>query len=307
MIRFKVIKGSHLLLTFAVIVLLAVIGFILLQGGFDVAPGARPSAADADIVQNDATGAEARAAVALASSTSAMSDVPSTLQIEVVADAPSAAPAAEAPTVLIYHTHTHEAYAQDSADPYEAVETWRTVDEQHSVVRVGTALAEALTELGYNVTHDTTDHELEALSTAYERSLATLERYDGHFDLRIDLHRDAYVDGLQECYEGPDGLRCAQLMLLVGRGDGYSGAERPPYEENLAFAQRLTWALNERMPGICRNVTVKKGRYNQHVDERCILVEVGHNLNTLREALAAVPTLAQGIDDALRETAQNIT
>ena len=296
MVRFKVIKGSHLLLAFAVIVLLAVIAFILIQSGTQTLPSAGSTAPEAEIVQLDSTNEEAKAAVAFASNAS----VP-TLQIEIITDAPTAAPLSDAKTVLIYHTHTHEAYAQDSEDPYEAIETWRTVDEEHSVVRVGRALADALTELGYKVTHDTTDHEQDALSSAYERSLVTLQNYNESFDLRIDLHRDAYVEGLEDRFVGTDGERRAQLMLLVGRGDGYEGAERPPYEENLAFAQRLTNAVNERMPGLCRNVTVKKGRYNQHVDERCILVEVGHNLNTLKEALASVPTLAQAIDAVMRE------
>ena len=296
MVRFKVIKGSHLLLAFAVIVLLAVIAFILIQSGARSLPSAGSTASDAEIVQLDTTNEEAKAAVAFASNVSSPA-----LQIEIIPDAPTAAPLSDAPTVLIYHTHTHEAYSQDSEDPYEAIETWRTVDEAHSVVRVGTALADALTELGYQVTHDTTDHEQDALSSAYERSLVTLQNYPESFDLRIDLHRDAYVDGLADRYTGPDGGQYAQLMLLVGRGDDYSGADRPPYEENLAFAQRITSAVNERMPGLCRNVTVKKGRYNQHVDARCILVEVGHNLNTLREALASVPTLAQAIDAVLRD------
>ena len=296
MVRFKVIKGSHLLLAFAVIVLLAVIAFILIQSGAQTLPSAGTAAQDREIVQLDTTNEEAKAAVAFASNAS----VPA-LQIEIIPDAPSAAPIESGGTILIYHTHTHEAYAQDSDDPYEAIETWRTMDEEHSVVRVGTALADALTALGYRVTHDTTDHEQDALSSAYERSLVTLEGYNESFDLRIDLHRDAYVDGLEERYTGPDGTKYAQLMLLVGRGDGYSGADRPPYEENLAFAQRLTNALNEQLPGLCRNVTVKKGRYNQHTDERCILVEVGHNLNTLREALNSVPALAQAIDILMRE------
>ena len=299
MVRFKVIKGSHLLLAFAVIVLLAVIAFILIQSGTHTLPSAGSTAQDKEMVQLDTTNEEAKAAVAFASNAS----VP-TLQIEIIADAPSAAPQERARTVLIYHTHTHEAYAQDSDDPYEAIETWRTIDEEHSVVRVGSALADALTKLGYKVTHDTTDHEQDALSSAYERSLVTLQGYDERFDLRIDLHRDAYVEGLEEHFSDSEGERYAQVMLLVGRGDGYSGADRPPYEENLAFAQRLTNAINEQKHGLCRNVTVKKGRYNQHVDTRCILVEVGHNLNTLREALASVPALANGIDTVMRELPQ---
>ena len=296
MVHFKVIKGSHLLLAFAVIVLLAVIAFILIQGGAQTLTGSRAPAPDREIVQQDTTNEEAKAALAFASNAS----VPS-LEIEIIADAPSAPPSEDARTILIYHTHTHEAYAQDSDDPYEAIETWRTVDEEHSVVRVGSALADALTALGYKVIHDTTDHEQDALSSAYERSLVTMEGYGESFDLRIDLHRDAYVEGLEKNFTGPDGARYAQLMLLVGRGDGYSGADRPPYEENLAFAQRLSGILNEQMSGICRNVTVKKGRYNQHTDARCILVEVGHNMNTLQEALNSVPVLARGIDAILRE------
>lgn len=294
MVRFKVIKGSHLLLAIAVIVLAAAIAFILLQEGA-VPADSNGRSADAQIVQTKPT-EEAKALSAFASS--AYEDVQ--LRVEVIRDAPQSDPLPDAPSILIYHTHTHEAYAQDSDDPYEAVETWRTTDAEHSVVRVGTALAEALTELGYRVIHDTTDHEQDALSSAYLRSLETLESYEESFDLRIDLHRDAYVDGLQTCLMDDDGREYAQTMLLVGRGDAYTGDEKPPYDENLAFAQLLTNEMNARIPGICRNVTVKKGRYNQHTDKRCILVEVGHNLNTLEQALATVPCLSEAIDASLR-------
>ena len=281
MVRFKVVKGSHLLLAVAIIVLIAAIAFILIQEGG--APSESAGAgAQMQILQTNPT-EEAKALSAFASNASA----PGPLQID----------------ILIYHTHTHEAYAQNSFDPYPAVETWRTTDTEHSVVRVGTALAQVLTELGYRVVHDTTDHEQDALSSAYLRSLETLERYEESFDLRIDLHRDAYVDGLPPYLESEDGVKYAQLMLLVGRADAYEGTEKPPYEENLAFAQLLTGELNARIPGIGRNVTVKKGRYNQHVDRRCILVEVGHNLNTLEQALASVPCLAEAIDASLRRYA----
>lgn len=295
MIRFKVVKGSHLLLAIAVFVLIAVIAFILIRGGIQPESRAGQSAAETEsVLQNQSE--EAKALSAFASSASA----PLSLRIEVVPDAAQPDPRADAPSILIYHTHTHEAYAQDQDDPYEAIETWRTADETHSVVRVGSALAAALEALGYRVVHDTTDHEQDSISNSYLRSLDTLLSYEESFDLRIDLHRDAYVEGLQTCLRTDDGAEYAQLMLLVGRGDAYEGAEKPPYAENRAFAQRLTHEMNARIPGICRNVTVKRGRYNQHVDRRCILVETGHNLNTLDQALASVPCLAESIDAALR-------
>ena len=303
MVRFRVIKGSHILLAVAVVVLAIVLGFIFFQGGISSQKSSQQNLTSAEIVQS-LSDEEAEAKSAFASTSSYVQS----LNIEVLADTPEPDPLQNAKSILIYHTHTHEAYAQDSSDPYEAIETWRTADEEHSVVRVGSALASLLTDLGYRVIHDKTDHEQDSIDDAYLRSLETLKGYQESFDLRIDLHRDAYVDGLQNSLEGSDGQSYAQLMLLVGRGDQYPENERPPYEENLAFAQRLTNELNARIPGICRNVTVKSGRYNQHTDKRCILVEVGHNLNTLDEALASIPCLANSIDTILkRESANDLT
>ncbi|MBR3503191.1 MAG: stage II sporulation protein P [Clostridia bacterium] len=201
--------------------------------------------------------------------------------------------------VLIYHTHTHEAYAQTAEDPYEETEPWRTADPSHSVARVGAALAELLEARGVEAVHDTTDHESPGLSTAYVRSLDTLMGYDqAGFDLRIDLHRDAWDRSLDACaYVG--GRRAAQLMLLVGDGGSYD--VKPDYEANLAFAVRLTERLNAASPGLCRPVMVKNGRYNQHVGTPSILVEVGHNLNTLEEALRAMPPLADALCALLTE------
>ena len=297
MVRFKVIKGSHLLLAIAVLLLAAVLAFILIQElstDRSVSVDAGPASAAAAIV------AETEEAKVLQTFASAASGG---LTIEVIADTPEPVAPVDARTILIYHTHTHEAYAQDPADPYEAVEAWRTADEQHSVVRVGQALAEALTELGYRVTHDVTDNEQDDLSSSYVRALELLESYDEEFDLVIDLHRDAYSEGLPIGIEAPDGTSCAQLMLLVGRGDNYPESQRADYAANLAFAQRVTGEINAAFPGLCRNVNVKRGRHNQHIGGHAMLVEVGHNQNTLAQALNSVPYLAKAIDAALNSLA----
>ena len=276
MVRFRVIKGSHLLLALAVVVLLAVAAVILLQ-----LPAAEPAS-----VQTAEMFFETFASAGLNESA---------LHIEVVPD-PTASPIpSNGKRILIYHTHTHEAYAQVESDPYVAVEAWRTEDKAHSVVRLGEALAGLLTEKGYEVVHDRTDHELQDINQSYVRSLHTLESYTETFDLTIDLHRDAYVESLSTAFSH-DGEEYAQLMLLVGRGDAYEGSEKPDYDGNLAFAQKLTTSMNAAMEGICRNVTVKKGRYNQHIGKRAILVEVGHNMNTLEQALNSIPCLADAID-----------
>lgn len=292
MIRFKVIRASRLLLAVAILVLAVVLGLLgakLLSQGQPT-----PAGGSANLVDANRGDDEAKTAQVFASSASAdkllLDPRDSAIEIEVLP--PTAAPM-QAQSILIYHTHTHEAYDQVAEDPYDALEAWRTADADHSVVRVGEELAEALRRDGFEVVHDCTDHEGEALSTAYTRSLKTLQSYAQPFDLYIDLHRDAYVEGEPKAVEGKSGEKLAPLMLLIGNGNGFE--EKPFYAENLAFAKALEARVNAVEPGLCKPVLVKDGRYNQHIGVFAVLVEVGHNKNTLRQALNAVPPLAEGI------------
>ena len=206
----------------------------------------------------------------------------------------------ERPRVLIYHTHTHEAYAQTAADPYRETKSWRTEDQTHSVVRVGEALAALLTDYGFDVVHDTADYEYPKLNTAYARSLDMLETKRGEtFNLCVDLHRDAWDKSMAEC-ACIGSQRAAQLMMLIGNGGNFD--IKPDYEANLAFAARLTDRINALCDGLCRPVMVKNGRYNQHLFTPSVLIEVGHNLNTLDEALASMPVLAEALADLLKES-----
>ena len=141
---------------------------------------------------------------------------------------------AEAPRVLIYHTHTYEAYQATETENYKPTEKWRTRDENHNMIAVGDALARALTARGFIVVHDTTAFEPPTLSTAYKRSLVMLRtRLDAgeRYDYWLDVHRDAY----SESYRGAnsvetEGGSAARVMLLVGKGTGATGSgfdERP--------------------------------------------------------------------------------
>lgn len=290
MIRFKVVKGSHLLLIVSILILLAVILFLALQSSFGTGSSTSNVSSTTTVLE------EAKAVSAFASSNNSLSS----LNIQILPDAPPNETASPSKgNILIYHTHTHEAYEQDNEENYIALEAWRTDDNSHNVVQLGNALADELRKLGYSVIHDTTDHELDSLENAYVRSLETLQSYECRFDLCIDLHRDAYVEGLLPCLESSDGIEYAQMMCLVGRGDNYPEHEKPNYQLNLQFAQKLTNALNSEIPNLCRNVTIKTGRYNQHIGNISLLIEVGHNKNTLQQALYSIPILAFGIDKVL--------
>lgn len=216
--------------------------------------------------------------------------------------AAAAAEAEEKPRVLIYHTHTWEAYEMTEDERYTPTETWRTKDERHNMIRVGEVLADHLRALGFDVTHDRTAFEPPNLSQSYARSLSMLEeRMDGgeRYDYIFDVHRDAYSGP----YNGAngislDGRQAAYVMMLVGKGTGATGSgfdERPDWPQNLALAQAITDEMNSLAAGISREVKIKTGRFNQHVSTGALLIEVGNNRNTLAEALAACPVIAQAV------------
>ena len=165
-------------------------------------------------------------------------------------------------------------------------------------------------QYGYEVLHITEAFDMKEgcleRSRAYNYAepviAAALEEHPS-IQVVIDLHRDAYA----ESQTGPNtvnagGVEAAKLMLLIGKGEGQTSEgfdQRPDWEANLAIAQDVTDDLNAQVDGLCRDVCVKSGRFNQHVAVGCVLVEAGNNRNTLEEVLAAMPYLADAIVQVL--------
>ena len=204
---------------------------------------------------------------------------------------------------MIYHTHTSEAYLQTPEEPYEASGDWRTHDNSRNIVAVGEKLARLLREqYGLNVIHDSTDHEPPKLSTSYSRSVKTMQAYHEQYPsitMFIDVHRDAYgtEDGKKD-FLLIGGKETARMMFVVGTGEGATGSgfgEMPDFESNYALAAAISTRLRHIDHQLARDVRVKTGRYNQHISSQCLLVEVGHNMNTLEQALNAVDHLAAAI------------
>ena len=209
-----------------------------------------------------------------------------------------------APRVLIYSTHSTEAYTQTEENKYESSSEWRTQDNTKNIIAVGALLAKELHEkYGFAVIHDTTNHEPPDFYTSYNRSLETMEKYkERHpsIDVFIDVHRDS---GENDDSVEIGGKRVARMMFVVGTGQGVTGVgweERPQWQRNYQLALDITDELNKIDPALGKPVRVKTGRYNQHMSSRAMLIEVGHNSNTLEEALNAVPHFAKAIAAATK-------
>jgi len=202
----------------------------------------------------------------------------------------------EGPRVLILHTHTTESYAQ-TADRYEETSPYRTLEPDHNMLALGGLLTDILTEAGIGVIHDTAFHDYPSYNGSYAHAAAStkelLDRYPT-IELVLDLHRDAADTPtgqlVTRCSVG--GQRSAQLMFVLGTD---ARLKHPDWERNLSLALKLQVLLEREDPGICRKLTLSKNRYNQHLGDRALLIEIGAAGNTLDEARIAAQKLGEAI------------
>ena len=84
---------------------------------------------------------------------------------------------AEGPQVLIIHTHGTESYTMPPGQEYDVSDTFRTLDTNCNMIRVGDEMARTLTECGISVVHDRALYDYPSYSGAYtarsRRSKAT--------------------------------------------------------------------------------------------------------------------------------------
>ena len=115
----------------------------------------------------------------------------------------------------------------------------------------------------------------------------------------MDVHRDALSGNLN--YRPTteiNGESAAKLMFVVGTNA--CGLSHDNWMENLKLALLIQNTANSMYPGLFRDLNLSKSRYNQHVCDGALIVEVGATGNTLDEVWTAMKYLANVIE-ALKE------
>lgn len=206
------------------------------------------------------------------------------------------------PQILIIHTHGSEAYKPDGADQYTETDPSRTDDTNYNVVRIGDELAAGLESYGLNVLHDRELYDYPSYTGSYTRSGEAVERYLSEYPtiaVVIDVHRDAIGSGdvIYKTVADLQGKSSSQVMLLVGTGE--NGLPHPYWQENLKLALAMQQAVNKKYPTLARPLEIKPERYNQQLTKGSMILEVGSNGNTLREALCAAALFADAVGPML--------
>ena len=230
------------------------------------------------------------------------SDAP--LDASMLAGGYAAALSANGPQVLIIHTHGTESYTMPAGEDYEPTDTFRTLDTDCNMIRVGDEIEQVLTAAGLSVLHDRTLYDYPSYSGAYNRSLASIESYLEKYpsiSFVLDVHRDAVEDGNGNQYKllcGED-KGVAQLEFVIGSNGG--GLSHDRWRENLKLACAVQETLYADYPTLMRPVVVRNSRYNQHMTAGSLLIEVGTAGNSLEEAVNAARLFAAGFAKTVQQ------
>lgn len=189
------------------------------------------------------------------------------------------------PEVLIYHSHTSEAY--------KPVEGAFSDDKNLNVCAVGDALTSELqNNYGISVIHDTTKHDINYVQS-YSKSAATIKKYIKkykNFKLIIDIHRDGGVNK-STITTKMNGENVAKVMFVISKAS-------PNYKKNLALDEKLMDISNKLFPGFCRGIHSYDhgtGNFNQDKADNVILIEVGGDVSSSDEAKASAKYIARVI------------
>lgn len=199
------------------------------------------------------------------------------------------------PQILIFHTHSREAFA-DSVQG----------DPATTIVGVGERLAQILRDTyGYNVIHHTAEYDTDR-NQAYSRALPGVEQIlqeNPSIQVVIDLHRDEMPEETRLVMD-LDGRPTARFMFFNGLSRTKKTGDitylyNENLDSNLAFSFQMQKKAAEYYPGLTRKIYLKGYRYNMHLKDKYLLVELGAQNNTLEEAMNACDPLAHILDMVL--------
>ena len=191
--------------------------------------------------------------------------------------------------VLIYHTHTTEAYMDEFTGFYYTDMETRTQNQDANVVAVGEEIKKQLEKAGIGVIHDTQINDT-MYSGSYSRSWEVLQRNLSEYpsiQVTIDVHRDSMTtkDGVKYKPTAQiNGRKAAQVMLMAGCDANGGWGDFPNWLENLRFALRVQQKTSEMYPDLIRPLNFGNNKYNMNATTGSILVEVGTEVSTVSES-----------------------
>ncbi len=201
------------------------------------------------------------------------------------------------PIVYIYNTHQLEEYSSKMPFDYSV---------KPNVMIASYVMREKLKENGVSSVVETNNVKefLEENKLSYNRSYLATENFARDMQSKypsikylIDIHRDSVnYDVTKFEFEGKS---YARVLFVVG-------LEHTTAVNNVGFAERFDEILKEKYPGLSRGVLKKTGTptpgvYNQNLNGKSVLIEVGGPDNKIEEVNNTVEVLSKVLAQIISE------
>lgn len=208
--------------------------------------------------------------------------------------------------VLLYHTHTSEAYLDTFTGFYYTDFVSRSQNQEKNVVAVGEEIKKELEKAGIGVIHDTTVNDT-MFNGSYARSWEVLQRNLETYpsiQVTIDIHRDSMTTEQGVKYKPTaeiNGRKAAQIMLMTGCDINDDWGDFPDWQDNLHLALRVQQRASSMYPDLMRPMNFSDNKYNMNATKGSLLIEVGTEVNTLSEARYSGKLMGEVLADLLPE------
>lgn len=208
------------------------------------------------------------------------------------------------PTILVYHSHTTEAYSLLDVGYYMKSDS-RSNDSSRNMVRVGDELVRYLENAGFTVIHDTDIHDKD-YNSSYDKSRVCIEKYLEEYpsiDITIDVHRDDITYDNKTKVKPTARImdkKAARMMIISGCEYGRV-KNFPDWEQNLRFNLQVQNKVNQLYPNLMRPILFSERKYNMYETHYSFLLEIGTDANTLDEACYSARLFGKALGDLLNE------
>ncbi|WP_159442898.1 stage II sporulation protein P [Selenihalanaerobacter shriftii] len=185
--------------------------------------------------------------------------------------------------IMIYNTHSDESYVPNSGTHSEA--------GNGDIYKVADEFAAALKNKGVKVIASNAKHDPHD-GGAYERSRRTAKKLTQKGpDALFDIHRDGVPDPSQYLTK-INGKKVSQVRLVVGR-------QNPNMKVNDKFAKQLKSVTDNKYPGLIKGIFYAKGKYNQDLSPRAMLLEFGTHVVSQQDSESAATLFANSVNQLL--------
>lgn len=200
----------------------------------------------------------------------------------------------EEPLVYIYNTHQTEEYLGNNITLNPTVLTAaHYLKEKLENIGIKTlveesSIPEILKENNWNY------------NQSYKASRINLEKIKEKYSnikIFIDLHRDSVKKELSTVTI--DNKDYAKVLFVIGK-------EHNNYEQNLQFTTSIDNIIKKYYPTLSKGILQKEGPgvngiYNQDIDQKVILIEVGAQENTIDEVTNTLDIISNIIKEKINE------